>query len=137
MGRKAELLKETRMLKRTSNKTMEYIDIKDERIIQLYCQYGAEGLGIFYYLYGRLMLQPSILKTEDMSKISRVLRVKESLIEEIINDSGIFTVIDGVLHCKEIDDALSFKKERSELRRKAVQKRWRQQKMNNLAEPFK
>ena len=107
---------------------MDCIDIKDERIIQLYCQYGAEGLGVFYYLYGRLMSQSSKLKIEDCAKVSRILRVDECIIKEIINDSGIFTMVDGVIHCKEIDDALSFKKERSELRRMAVQKRWHQKK---------
>lgn len=109
----------------------------DSKILNLRMSLGAEGYGIFFMLLERLREEEDYMSVKDYNAIAFDLRVDASKVKKVVEDFGLFVFTDNgeyfysesFLRRMEFKD--SKKKEISEKRRAAANKRWSMEKSKN------
>lgn len=100
------------------------------RMLKLRKEHGAEGYGIYIMLMERLRSADGFKEELDYELLAYDLRCDQQTVESVINDFGIFEVIeDGkMFHSPELTDSMLFMEEqrqrRVEAARRAAEARW-------------
>lgn len=100
------------------------------RMLKLRKEHGAEGYGIYIMLMERLRSADGFKEELDYELLAYDLRCDQQTVESVINDFGIFEVIeDGTMfHSPELTDSMLFMEEqrqkRVEAARRAAEARW-------------
>ena len=101
----------------------DYNSRNDHKIKKLLSQKGMLGYGIFWSIVEDLYNNANALPL-DYDSIAFDLRVDPKLVEQIVNDFGLFDISKNKISSKSVAKRLNKRKERSEKARKSAEKRW-------------
>ena len=109
----------------------------DNKILNLRMSLGAEGYGIFFMLLERLREEEEYMSVKDYNAIAFDLRVDTSKVKKVVEDFGLFVFTDDgeYFYSESFLRRMGFKdakkKEISEKRKAAANKRWSMEKSKN------
>lgn len=106
----------------------DYNASQDPKLLEVLITIGAEGLGIFWYIIEMLYQQGGVLEKKVIKSIAFTLHTEEWKVKSIVEDFQLFESNDEQFWSESIFIRLKKRQEVSEVKRKAVLKRWNKQK---------
>jgi hypothetical protein len=84
-----------------------------------------EGYGIFWFLIESLANSSGEIPLETIPILAMQMRVKESKVESVIRDFGLFAIDDKSFTSSRLNEHLQFRKKLSEKGKEGIMKRWK------------
>ena len=106
----------------------DYNARNDRKLVHLKHKYGMAGIGIYWCLVEMLYEEGGYLPLSDCEGIAEELKVEKSVLEDIINNSGLFNKKSGKIFSKTALRRLKERRMKSELARQSVGIRWEREK---------
>lgn len=106
----------------------DYNARNDIKLKNLTMKHGLEGIGLYWCIIEMLYENEGRLSEDEIQIIAFDVRTTKELINSVIDDFGLFERRDGYFFSNGVLKRLKIRKETSESRRNAANKRWKKEK---------
>lgn len=103
----------------------DYNARNDFKLKKLLFKIGVQGIGIYWCLVEMLYENGGSIEVDNIPIIAEDLRTNEELINSVINDFGLFEIVDGYIINQSVNKRMGIRAEKSEKARESAKKRWK------------